>query len=247
MEKEPLHTFEHAPQPDKREHEVKESLFSEIVADKLAEVFENELEAHGFDRENRDQFIAEAAADRNEDIDIVKNILAVPWSLRQRWLSEAASQGLDGRLVYQMLKDKYEGHHEQFGVEPLIGYHTSEKDISIEKPKSKLKKPKWEVIGTEQSDLADGPQAYAAETYESLYRARAPRYIYIVRISDRDKKYGEGETSWYYNTTFPIVAQLDLEAVDDEIDKQYAEIKNARAEERVSKETSQYNDQTHVS
>ncbi len=191
--------------------QIKERLFSNYIFRELLNVFKKELEDQGFDKEKIiDFFSAVEAGEAQDGLEYINNLLAVPWELRKKWLKEAQQDGLGGSEVYQLLKSKYQ-KMEKFFKEgaPILGYHTSYHDIPVTEGE-------WNVKGTEISDLAEGRLAYAADNYRSLYRENGPRFLYIVRITEKEeKKYGGGDTSWYFSHNFPIVARIDLEEVDD--------------------------------
>lgn len=205
--------------------EKKNQVFKEIIVDKLINAFVRELEEFGFDNEQINDFSSSVAAEKDDNY--LLNILAIPKEIRQRWIIEAKDKKMSGADLFFLLKNKYEMIVDmQGGKKPIVGFHTSEEDISYQKNDAQKG---WQIEGTEQSDLGEGLLAYASDSYESLYKERTPEFLYVVRILDTDKKYGEKETSWYWSRNFPIVEKLELNKIESELSDRLSEDLNKKA------------------
>lgn len=205
--------------------ERKNLIFNEIIIDKLVSSFIVELENLDFGDNEIDAFSSAVVSEGDENY--LLNILAIPKEIRNRWILEAKSKGLGGKELFYMLKNKYEMIISmQDGKRPIVGFHTSGEDIPYS---NKDSKNTWQIQGTESSDLGEGLLAYASDSYESLYKDRSPEFLYVVRILDTDKKYGQGETSWYWNRNFPIVEKFRLHEIESELKQKLSETEIKKA------------------
>jgi len=200
------------------ELEKKEIIFMEEIVDRLVKTFVDELTDLGYTPEELAQFVVDLHT--KSDKNYLSRILAVPKELRPNLFRKNKKSGTNLPII-QVLDNFYS----QFvslneGREPKLGFHTTSEDIKPKviqdrlNPKGKIT---WNIAGTEISDLAEGKRAYASDSYQSLYRERAPHWLYVVRLLDESKKYGEGETSWHHNSNFAIVDKLALEDIDKSV------------------------------
>lgn len=218
------------------EQEQKEKIFQETIYNRLRANLIKEMEQVGLAREEIQQFLDSLVLD-SRDIDRTNNILALPWSLRQKCLQDYLSGERHGRHLWQMYLEKYALISEmQAGVEPIIGFHTSGQDIDIRTRPDRHGKGEvkdWSVSGTENSDIANYPTAYASDNYHGIYRYKDGKYLYLVRITDTTKKFvSKTGDNWYFAASFPIVARFELKSIDEEIEREIGEEKKKALEDK---------------
>ncbi|MFA5070616.1 MAG: hypothetical protein WC528_05030 [Patescibacteria group bacterium] len=198
--------------------EISNLAFQEIVLSKLTGQFGQEMLKAGIKPECVEQITVNILA--IQDKKIVSQMLALPAKMREsRFVTYAQS----GKSAQEILKDMtilIEQTTNALGGAPVLGFHTSRTKISPHErynPATSTNERLWVVSGTEHTDYAETPQAYAARDYEHLYRKKGdPAYIYLVR--DNEKNEIDPTTGWSRASSFDVIAELKTAEVDQEIE-----------------------------
>lgn len=200
------------------ESDKKEVVFLEEMVDRLTSSFAKDLEGSGYSPEELAQFALDV--NNNPDKNYLARLLAVPKELRLNLFLKNKTSG-ENLPIIKVLDNFYSKFVEaNQGKIPKLGYHTSEIDFvpEIKKdPRSGVTRLSWDVPGTEESDLGPGKRAHAADSFASIYREKAPHWLYVVRLTDEDNRYGEGETSWHHSGNFAIIDKFNLAEVDESV------------------------------
>jgi hypothetical protein len=199
--------------------EFRDWTFQEIIISKLIHQFLQELQSHGYSEQETETI--GSMLDEFDDRSILMSILALPYENRNSFFSEFSRDHLPAEKVADMLRARVEQVTTQStNGRPILGFHTSKVRI----PKKRFHdvhlredRTRWDVTGTERSDLADVPLAYCARRYRDLYREKIGNHLYVVR--DWEGYPLDRTTGWSHAAAYAIVAELDLPSVDDEVER----------------------------
>ncbi len=197
------------------EKDQKEDAFTAEIVSRLTSNFTKELTGLGYGPEDLAQFAVDVY--NNQDKDQLSRLFAIPKELRTNLFTKNKLAGTNLPII-QVLDNYYESFVlANNGESPKIGFHTSDQEITPQTDRNG--KTAWNIKGTEVSDLSDGKQAYAADNYKSIYRTKAPRWLYLVRLMDEQKRYGAAEeTSWHHNNNFAVIDKFELSDIDQAVE-----------------------------
>jgi hypothetical protein len=206
-----------APENRKETKTLRENIFHEVVATKIVDTYEKELERVGFSEDAINAFREEVVSLSLEDRE---RLFAYPWELKQRALPMFAEKIKTGKETVALMVQKLVSVSEQ--QHRKIAFHASKENIfpKVEQVGS-VKSPTWVIYGRE-SDHRDNdlPMAYYSFDYEHLYRTKSPDYIYIVSIQE-DESSGhrkDGNNEWGRAPSLSVIEKLDLKEIDKTVD-----------------------------
>jgi len=192
------------PPPAESKDALIENTFNSIVLNQLQGTFEDNLFESGFSTEEVDRTLRGLISMKFED---AARAMAIPAELAKRNLASLHSKIEHGQLTFETAASYLltEAVKHGFGV----GYHNSPTEI---RPDAK---GSWFIKPTEQDHRDnDLGMAYYSTSYKTLYRKKAPKYLYIVRtLADTSRTDG----NWSRGPGLSIVAMMPIEYVDETV------------------------------
>jgi len=207
----------------------KEYLFRNIIENKSLDIFLVDMKKHGFSDEQIDEF-SSILADGDH---MLNRVLAYPYELRQRMLPFFKQTIDKGQHDLKFMYDKLVERSVTTGSK--IAYHCGSQLIQpkIGKDNTGKKVGEWSIDGTEKDHRDnDLPKAYYSFDYRHLYRAKNPKYLYLIASLSSDKTDG---VEWGRASSLSIIDYVKIEDVDREVEEQYQEyIKKETKQEKAA-------------
>lgn len=206
---------------------LKTEIFHELVANRMVDTYEKEMQSLGFTKEEMIQFRDSVLSLNNEDSEAV---YAFPWELKQRALPAFLKKIREGKETVGSMVEKIVSasklQHRQFA------FHASNDNIVPKEETSQGAKVKSWVIYGRENDHRDNdlPMAYYSYDYMNLYKSKDPKYIYVVSIQKTQTSGNrkDGNNQWGRAPSLSVIEKFDLRELETEVE--------AVAQERI-KET----------
>ena len=197
---------------------LRSEFFHDAIAAKIVDTYERDMETLGFSGDEISEFREHILSMSPEGRE---RLYAFPWELKQRALPAFLKKIREGResiaTMAEKIADASTKQHRR------IAYHASLANINPKKERGPQGGTidSWVIHGTEK-DHRDGdlPMAYYSFDYEHLYRAKNPKYIYIVSIQE-DERFGhrkDGNNEWGRAPSLTVIDKIDLVKLDTELD-----------------------------
>lgn len=189
--------------------ESEESIFDVLIKGEIIDVFINDFEDAGFEKEEIDEFLTKL---KSLDEDSIKRVLSMPDELRKRNFPLFKQKIEDGEMQVSEIVDRLLEIGLKNGFS--LGYHISKYDIQKEGDK-------WEIKATELDDRDDRKMAYYSLDYKNLYRADRGTKLYVVRAETGDNSTHKRDTknNWGRANSISIICKIDLASIGEEIEK----------------------------
>ena len=196
---------------------LKTEIFQEVVANKMVDTYEKEMQSAGFTQEEVSRFRDAVIPLGYEDSDA---IYAFPWELKQRALPAFLKKIRDGKETVEGMVEKIVAASKQ--QHRQLAFHASNDNIVPKEETSQgMKVKSWVIYGKEKDHRDnDLPMAYYSFDYMNLYRSKNPQYIYVVSIQ-RNETSGnrkDGNDQWGRAPSLSIVEKFDLRELELEVD-----------------------------
>lgn len=196
------------------ENRIRESLrnriFDQLVAGKVLDTFQEELEEAEFDDETQREISSTFAALSESD---KRAVLAIPAQLRPPLFARYAKQIDAGLMTGGGMVDDILEKAKKYGF--TLGFHLSPNDIKPEKDGS------WNIRGTEKDHRHnDLPMAYYSMDYSHRYLKKPSRFLYVIRAETGadTSHYPDNDGTWGHAASLAIIDRVDLKALEEEMD-----------------------------
>lgn len=217
LEKMPGSVSEEKPQLSGKEYlKLKDTLFRELVADKMVETYDAEMQRFGFTAEDLYAFREKVLSLTPEQEEA---LYAFPWELKQRALPTFLKKIRAHSETVETMVDKI--IEASKAKKRTIAFHASNENIQPKDESVAGKQAKsWVIFGKEKDHRdADLPMAYYSFDYMNLYRVKDPKYIYVVSIQ-ADENSGhrkDGNNEWGRAPSLSVIEKLDLESLERQV------------------------------
>lgn len=212
-----LDVVEEAVQTPKYES-LRNRLFEQYMERQLSGQFFEEAEDIGFSHEQIQE--AQNTLARFSDAEIL-GALSLPHEIRENWLTKALESIESGRSTPAKTIEQLVGLGKKYGFG--IGFHTSPQDI---RPNDK---GVWQIRGTEadhrDNDLS---MAYYSNKYRHLFKAKGPRFIYVVRSDKNDRTDG----NWSRAPSLSVIMRLPFAEVHQFVERSAREIEDTDSQRK---------------
>jgi len=198
----------------------KDHIFDALVMNEIISAFSEDLADAGFEIDQINDFEKQIGS-LNEDQ--IKGVLAIPRELRIRNFPtylELVNNG--SKTIEEIVKEISQHAHEKSYT---LGYHVSNNEI--------LKNEnEWVVHGRELDDRDNRTMAYYSLDYTNIFKTHRCRYLYVIRAQTGDHTDHKRDTSnnWGRASTLPIVHELDLLNINEEVEDVYKKEKQEKDE-----------------
>jgi len=212
----------------KKENEIKDLFFKEIVISQLLQIFVKELRSVGFSDKELFRLAYMLQEEEAKGIDYLSSVISIPFRLRNNFYEKVKSLGDEEKTAERFLdflKNMYNARaeiaKEKDEGAPIMGFHNSNGHIKTEKIIDPLNRKKeavvWDLKGTEIG--SDGmPRTQAYDNFGAQYTDKdGLDRLYVVTIS-RPKTEKYRDIGHYEDATMPIVAVMDRYDVLDKVD-----------------------------
>ncbi len=200
---------------------LRDMIFDQLVAGKVLDTFQEELDDAEFDHETQREianaFASLAEADK-------RAVLAIPAQLRPQVFARYAKQVEAGTLTGAGMMEDMLAKAKKYGF--TLGFHLSPNDIKQEKDGS------WNIRGTEKDHRHNNmPMAYYSMDYSNRYLKKPSRFLYVIRAEtgEHTSHYPDNDGTWGHASSLAIIDKIDLKALEEEMN---ARFKSMEAKEK---------------
>jgi hypothetical protein len=192
---------------------IKERIFHDIIANRMVDTYEQEMESTGYTSEEISTFREKLISLSLEDSEAV---YAFPWELKQRALPAFLKKIREGKETIESMTEKIiSASHAKHRK---IAFHASNENIQPREETVNGKISESWVIYGKENDHRDNdlPMAYYSFDYTNLYRSKNPKYIYAVSIQE-DPSAGhrkDGNNEWGRAPSLSVIDKLDLAQIE---------------------------------
>ncbi len=223
MEHPPLHIPASLEKERANREALRNQIFDQLVASKVLESFHDDIEEADISPEAYEE-IHSTFAQLSEDNK--REVLAIPAELRPKLFQQYAEQlkagTIDGSGVVLDILQKAK----KYGF--TIGFHLSPHDVVPSKDGA------WHIRGTEPDHRHnDLPMAYYSLDYAHRYLKKPSRYLYVIRaeLGENSAHYRDNDRSWGHAPSLSIVDQIDMQALEKEMDERFKAMDEAKKKE----------------
>ena len=198
----------------REEMSARETLFAQCVTERILSDVESSMLDADFTESDIVAF-KESLYQFSEDQ--IKQILSVPWELRERRFAAFKKVGKDpSQIAQDLLEDA-----EKNGF--TIGYHLSSHEIDPISGRNASEE--WCIDESELDDRDDRMMAYYSLDYENLFRKKSGKYLYIVRAhtGKETSHKQDGNNHWGRASKLSIVSKLDIADIDDDVERRFTQ------------------------
>ena len=204
----------------KRREKLRDELFSQLIAGKVLDDFDDDLICSEMPEVAIEGFNKAFRELSEED---KRAVLAIPAQLRPIQFGKYARRVLDGELTGAEVVADILAKAERYGY--TLGFHLSLYDIPRTQDGS------WYVRGTEPDHRHDDmPMAYYSMDYSNRYRDKRTTYLYVIRAEtgESTSHYRDNDGTWGHASSLAIISQVKLDEIEKELDERFKEVENGK-------------------
>jgi hypothetical protein len=198
----------------------KDHIFDILVMNEIVSAFSDDLADAGFEDYQIKEFEKQIESLEEEQI---KSVLATPRELRVRNFPKYFELVNSGSKTIEDIVKEITQHAQRKSY--TLGYHVSNSEIL-------RNGDEWVVNGKEVDDRDDRAMAYYSLDYANIFKTHRCKFLYVIRAQTGEDTDHKRDTSnnWGRASTLPIVHQLDLLKINEQVEEVYRSEKQEESE-----------------